>query len=1057
MERYFRAADVPDNRRAAMVQYHMDEAMGDVLSALEVEETDDYDKLKSTLFRVFVLRLKAFPQLKDQADGILLQQFEAGIRQDMIKFTILRSAPDSFEKAVKIAAREDLMINHVTAATASASVVTTAADVKKETARMKAKQAGEITARTKIKAVSPRRRRQRSDRFTCWTCGQLGHISLDCHSHTGSQHSRDDPQSRVMEGSVGSLKCKMLVDTGAAVTVAAEDVMKGSKVGILCGLTAAPRTWSQTVRIRQSSIPFTKPIAVAAVGTKSANNGSQIFVAMEQMLPKEQEAGRKYRLTLSAILEQFSDVLATSDEDLGQTSVIRHAIHTGHAKPVEMETRDREKTAFTTPYGLYQFKVMPFGLCNAPATFQRLMETSLRGLVGSKCLVYLDDEVIDRLRKVGLKVKHEKSQLMKRKVAHLGHINSEKGIATDPSKTRARLLEGEAEWKWTEDCQVAFDALKHQLTSAPILAYPDFRRRFLVDVDASGDGLGAVLSQKDGSKERVVAYASRSLTKPERRYCVTRREMLGLVWALREFRPYLYGQRFLVRTDHSCLRWLRNFKEPEGQVARWLESLAELDFEVEHRPGRLHGNADALSRTSCAQCGRPMKSSMCAVRAVPSGSAVVAQTLRDQLLAAQQADPEIQLLRQWVTSGPWPTQCPHEYSRDLKMMWQQGPVWIVQEDLICRHRNGLTAEEGATQVLVPRALRSEIMRSLHNSRYAGHLGERRTLSRTRSRFYWPGMSGDVHLWCRTCTQCAARKRPEWEWTCFGHWKRPRLETDIFTKWTVAFPPTNMDADTVAKVLMEKYIAYIGALDCLHSDQGRSFEARVIRELYRLFDIKMTRPSSYHPQGNGQAERFNRILLDMMSSMCEENRQQWDEVLSFVMLSYNSSVNESTGVTPAIAIFGRELKLPLDIQMGSPQRNDTETLPNYIRQTRERIDIVHEQMRRQLKVQQRRQKSLYDRKATQGTFRVNDLVCTNRGPHTYRVRHQERRRRTMVVHSDRLKKYVTQEDADETRRRPFPLWYGSGTYPKEQQPKENEAELGHAGGSYHRSLSKTAEP
>ncbi|KRZ48251.1 Retrovirus-related Pol polyprotein from transposon, partial [Trichinella nativa] len=104
-------------------------------------------------------------------------------------------------------------------------------------------------------------------------------------------------------------------------------------------------------------------------------------------------------------------------------------------------------------------------------------------------------------------------------------------------------LEGDAEWKWTEDCQVTFDALKHQLTSAPILAYPVFRRRFLVDVDASGDGLGAVLSQKDGSKERFVAYASRSLTKPECRYCVTRREMLRLVWALREFRPSFYVAR----------------------------------------------------------------------------------------------------------------------------------------------------------------------------------------------------------------------------------------------------------------------------------------------------------------------------------------------------------------------------------------------------------------------------------------------------------------------------------------------------------------------------------
>ncbi|KRY45588.1 Retrovirus-related Pol polyprotein from transposon [Trichinella britovi] len=244
-------------------------------------------------------------------------------------------------------------------------------------------------------------------------------------------------------------------------------------------------------------------------------------------------------------------------------------------------------------------------------------------------------------------------------------------------------------------------------------------------------------------------------------------------------------------------------------------------------------------------------------------------------------------------------------------------------------------------------------------------------------------------------------------------------TDYFTKWTAAFPLTNMEDDTVAK-----------------GDQGRTFDARVVRELRRLFDIKKTLSSPYHPQGNGQAERFNRTLLDMLSIMCEENQQQWDEMLSFAMLAYNSSVNESTGVTPAMAMFGRELQLPLDIQMGSPQRKDMETLPNYIRQTRERIGIVHEQMRRQLKVQQRRQKSLYDRKATQGTFRVKDLVwlaiprgvklhpcwegpyeiVQTLGPHTHRVRHQERRRRTMVVHSDRIKnmspvKMLTRPEGD----------------------------------------------
>ncbi|KRX27221.1 Retrovirus-related Pol polyprotein from transposon [Trichinella nelsoni] len=264
------------------------------------------------------------------------------------------------------------------------------------------------------------------------------------------------------------------------------------------------------------------------------------------------------------------------------------------------------------------------------------METALRDLVGSKGLVYLDDiiafgrtaeehttrlrEVLRRLREVGLKLKPQKCRLIKRKVAYLGHIISEKGIAKDLSKASSvrewptptcvtelrqflglasyyrkfvngfaniaaplhRLLEKRAGWDWSKACQSAFDALKYHLTSAPILAYLEFHRQFTVDVDVRRDGLGAVLSHRKGKTERVVAYASRTLTKAERRYCATQREMFGFVWTLREFRPYLYGQRFLVRTDYSYLHWLRNFKESEGQVAWLLESLTELDFKVEH-------------------------------------------------------------------------------------------------------------------------------------------------------------------------------------------------------------------------------------------------------------------------------------------------------------------------------------------------------------------------------------------------------------------------------------------------------------------------------------------
>ena len=159
------------------------------------------------------------------------------------------------------------------------------------------------------------------------------------------------------------------------------------------------------------------------------------------------------------------------------------------------------------------------------------------------------------------------------------------------------------EWRWTAECPQAFLELKKRLVSAPVLVMPQFNRDFLLDMDASGEGLGAVLSQIIAGQERVVAYVSKTLTKTERKYCATRREMLALVWATHHFRLHLYGRRFVLCTDHSALQWFHSFKEPEGQVAWWLEQLAEYDYQVVHRPGKNHINADCLSRVPCKQCG----------------------------------------------------------------------------------------------------------------------------------------------------------------------------------------------------------------------------------------------------------------------------------------------------------------------------------------------------------------------------------------------------------------------------------------------------------------------
>ena len=320
---------------------------------------------------------------------------------------------------------------------------------------------------------------------------------------------------------------------------------------------------------------------------------------------------------------------------------------------VAMDAGTQEKAAFVTSSGLYQWTVMPFGLCNAPSTFARLMELVLKGLHWKICLIYLDDvivmgrtfeeelerlkEVFERLARAGLKLKPKNCFLFQKRVSYLGHVVTEEGIAADPEKVEQvrtwptpenstevksflglasyyrrfipdfstiakplyKLTEAKAEFAWTEQCQLAFDSLKGLLTSGRVLAYPTREGKFVLDTDASDHGIGAVLSQFQDGVEKPIAFASRTLSKSERNYCVTRRELLAIVEFVKQHRHYLQGTRFCIRTDHAPLRFVVQAKDPEGQLARWIDYLSTFDFEIQYRSGQRHLNADALSRRPC--------------------------------------------------------------------------------------------------------------------------------------------------------------------------------------------------------------------------------------------------------------------------------------------------------------------------------------------------------------------------------------------------------------------------------------------------------------------------
>eukprot|EP00731_Ephydatia_muelleri_P008795 Em0004g1133a len=508
---------------------------------------------------------------------------------------------------------------------------------------------------------------------------------------------------------------------------------------------------------------------------------------------------------------------------------------------VEVAPEDCEKTAFVTPYGLFQFRVMPFGLTNAPATFQRLMERVLAGLHWTTCLIYLDDILIfsatvqqhfTRLREIFDRLKQA------------GHVVSEHGIKTDSDKTRCiadwptpsclqdlkqflglasyyrrfvrnfaalvaplvKLTEKGHVWHWSSDCDAAFLQLKERLVTSPILGYPVFNQPFMVDTDASGEGLGAVLSQYVSGVEHVIAFASRSLSKAERKYCATRREMLALVWAIKHFRPYLYGRRFTVRTDHASLRWLQSFHEPEGQVARWLECLSEYDFEVVHRPGTKHTNADALSRMPCPQC----QLSFPQVCTMQSDIWLPCWTL-DELAEEQRQDSSIGQVIQWMENDSIPRVFPKHLSSHTQALWAQSSYLVLQNGVLYRRWEDVPCKglHRRLQLVLPPTLVPVLLEALHSSIRGGHFGTSKTLAK---------LDPAVRPLQRVAMDIMG-PLPE---TSRGN-KYILVIADYFTKWSEAYPIPNMEAITVAKCLVNEFICRFGVPEQLHSDQGRNFE------------------------------------------------------------------------------------------------------------------------------------------------------------------------------------------------------------------------------------------
>ena len=492
------------------------------------------------------------------------------------------------------------------------------------------------------------------------------------------------------------------------------------------------------------------------------------------------------------------------------------------------------KAAFATPFGFYQWNCMPFGLCNAPATFQRLMSAVLHDLIPTSCLVYLDDIIVfsrtweehlsrlravfSCLRKAGLKVKPSKCSIVQTSVKYLGHIFSSSGVIPDPAKlsavskwprpstlTEVRqflgfvsyyrrfikdfaktaaplyvLTKKHAHFTWPNDAESAFTQLTRCLLSHPVLAYPDPTRSFILDTDASDTAIGAVLSQiDDDGAEHPLAYASKTLSASQQKYTVTKRELLAVLEFCHHFRHYLLGAKFLLRTDHKSLVWLSSFKSPDGIVARWIEQLSAFDYNVQHRPGHQHANADSLSRLgvsppagTCSAVSRPGATSQdtsLPTAQPPSQSPDHSDTWMssetpETLRKAQESDSDIGPAFAWLTTDEKPaagSPSLDSISQPAYRLWQQFDRLQLHNGVLYRKYFSSNDDDKTPtlQLVVPTALRRQLLTSLHNDIGADHLGITRTTEKARQRFYWPGMAFDIAVWIRACTVCQQRKSP----------------------------------------------------------------------------------------------------------------------------------------------------------------------------------------------------------------------------------------------------------------------------------------------------------
>lgn len=663
---------------------------------------------------------------------------------------------------------------------------------------------------------------------------------------------------------------------------------------------------------------------------------------------------------------------------------------------VELTDTARDITAFSTKKGQFCFNRMPFGLATAPSTFQRMMHELLDGLIFNGVLVYLDDilvyttteknhneilsQVLERISNAGLKVNPNKCKFHQRELVFLGHTVSAAGIQTNKKKVEEilkakppgcvsqlrsflgltnyyrRFIDRYAEiaaplyaaisgvdkpMQWTDNCQNSFQELKNKLCNAPVLDFPRKDRVFVLDTDASFGAIGAVLSQmKEDGTESVIAYGSRHLSTHELGYCVTRKELLALYEFVLHFKQYLYGKRFIARTDHKALVFMNTTSNPiSPQFQTWLANLSEYNFDLRYRKGVDHSNADGLSRIlsdMCSQCqtkhelAKMEKPKTRYINAIYNGSGHMERIRKEQL-----SDPLITGFKQWFSGGR------REISstlRDSKLFRVRDKLDNV-DDLLVLHKGNRNL------VIVPEIMVDDFIKEIHLE--LCHFGSKKVFHYLEDNYFWPSMWFSIKECLKSCLVCAKRKIdpkrtkeiliPR-ESSYFleqividiaymekagAHNKYLMVIIDRFSKLVSLIALSKLDDQSVFKAIMNNWIYKFGRPKSILTDRGKNFESGRLQKKWEELDIKHEFSSPYQHQSNGLVERVIRTIRDMITTSlkggCDE--RNWHELLPRIEFSINATQQSSTKFSPFEIVYGYKINLHSEMPIGPLQENE----------------------------------------------------------------------------------------------------------------------------------------